>query len=101
MKPKFIVKKKVEKYDSSDTNIMDTPLLVIGTYEFSTPSIKNDVIVTVAIDNTPMCTISKNDQCPVGYKSSLICSTINNNNTNVCVLDSSYAPMYSPVYSPS
>ena len=85
MKPKFILQKKIENYNPDDV-----PLLVIGNYQFSTPSGKNDVIVTVALDNTPICTISKTDTCPTGFMSSQICSTLNNSNTNVCVMDSSY-----------
>lgn len=94
MQPKFILKKKVEKYssDSSNSLLMTTPLFVIGNFEYATPSGNNNVIVAVAIDNTPICTMSPVDSCPTGYKLSDVCSTLNTPNKNICVLDSSYAP---------
>jgi hypothetical protein len=99
MKPKFVLKKKIEKYSSNSTNssdststLMTTPLLVIGNFEYATPSGNSNVLVTVALDNTPICTMSPSDSCPTGYKLSDVCSTVNTPNKNICVLDSSYAP---------
>lgn len=101
MQPKFILKKKVEKYnsdssnssDTSNSTLMNTPLLVIGNLEYATPSGNNNVLITVALENTPICTMSPVDSCPTGYKLSDICSTVNTPNTNICVLDiSTYAP---------
>jgi hypothetical protein len=94
MQSKFILKKKVEKYslDSSNSTLMNTPLLVIGNIEYATPSGNSNVIVTVAVDNTPICTMSPVDSCPTGYKLSNVCSTVNTPNKNICVLDSSYVP---------
>jgi hypothetical protein len=95
MQPKFILKKKVEKYsseDTSDSTLMNTPLLVIGNFKYATPSGNSNVIVTVAVDNTPICTMSPVDSCPTGYKLSNVCSTVNTPNKNICVLDPSYIP---------
>ena len=96
MQPKFILKKKVEKYNSDSSNtsnstLMNTPLLVIGNFEYATPSGNNNVLVTVALENTPICTMSSVDSCPTGYKLSDICSTVNTPNTNICVLDPTYS----------
>jgi hypothetical protein len=91
MKPKFIAKKKIEKYnsDTSNSTLMDTQLLVIGNFEYATPSGNNNIVVTIALENTPICTMSPADSCPTGYKLSDVCSTVNTPNTNICVLDSS------------
>jgi len=78
---------KVEKF----TEKMDeSAIIIIGDLEISTPSSTSTVLIGVALDNTPMCTIKSTDKCPVGFVSSSYCVGQNDTdvNTNYCIMDS-------------
>ena len=96
---------RLNKKENIETMENSTSMIIISESKLVTPSSTTDIIMGTILDNTPICSMKKNEPCIAGFKSSDNCIT-NNDNSNICVLDPNFmstnmAPSMSTHMAPS